>query len=369
MAAKKLKIEELGYRYQIYAPSGYHKTFRIVKIEKGTGKSETIQTSEIDKINELYLNKLLKLDDAREKLMAIVDKLYSKDGVKKVNTFVSPENQRVLDEFWKAEYVPKLKNLSDPDSARYEFERAIEVLGNCSLVKNSKSELQRQVDKSVEGNKQRRVVVKLNTLLKFLNRNFTLDAAEREKQSIKYITLADLPKLLEQLKDVEDVPAEAIKTLHEVAFCTGVLIGESFALNPKSYTPDSDTIKIDKQVDKNGKKRETRVNQRTTVVVPEGKQALLRWFYIKDKIPSSLRLKMSRHTKRAAIAAFKDKSKHITFSDMRHSFAIHLLSKGVPLNMVADCLGIAPTSAKELYGKFDLSGSAISFISRTLKSN
>lgn len=367
---KKLKApEELTFRYQIYPPSGNHKTFRIVKLEKGTGKSETIRTSETEKINEQLLNKLIKAEDAREKLAAIVERLYAKAGVKKVSSVVNPDNKAVLDEFWKAEYVPKLKELSDPDSARYEFERAIEALGNCSLRKSTKSELQRTIDRALDGNKQRRAVVKLNTLLKFLDRGFTLELAEREKSSIKYITLEDLPKLLEHLSDVEDVPAESIKTLHEVAFCTGVLIGESFALDPKSYTPDNDTIKIDKQVDKNGKRRETRVNERTTVVVPEGKRALTRWFYIKDKIPVSTRLKMSRHTKKAAMLAFKDKSKHITFADLRHSFAIHLLTKGVPINMVADCLGISVPSAKELYGHFNLSGSAISFISRTLKTS
>lgn len=367
MSAKKNKtLDDLAFRYQIYPPSGQHKKFRIIKLFK-VGGTETIKLSELEKINSDFQNKLIKSDEARERIEILVDKLYAKDGIKKVETVVHPDNVQILNEYWKSEYVPRLKELEDPDTAKYELERAIEALGNCSLRKNSKSELQKTVNKNAQGNKQRRVVVKLNSLLKFIGRDFTLDAAEKEKRQIKYITLEDLPKLLEHLTDVEDVSVDHIRTLHEVAFCTGVLVGEAFALDERSYTPANDTIKVDAQIDKSGKKKETKVNSRVTVALPEGKDAIYRWFQLRKKIPMHLRARISRYTKRAAMQAFKDKSKHISFSDLRHSFAIHLLKKGVPISMVAECIGVAPAYAKETYGSFGLSGSAVEFISKTLK--
>lgn len=365
MGKKYKSPQGLNYSYLIYPPSGAHKGFRLIKIIKKTNKTETIRSPELEVINDKFIGGELNKLKAREAIERIRENLYEKDGVKKVEIIIHPENKRLLDNYWAQEYVPTLNTLSDPDTARYELERAIEAAGPNSLKTCSKLELQRYVNKVAKGNKQRRVVVKLNSLLRFAKRDFVLTAAKEEKYVIKHITIDDLGLLLDKL------PTEEMRLLHAVCFYTGCLIGEVFALDARTYSPGSDTIKIQSQIDRRGKKRDARNHKtRTTVVIPEGRDALLDWFHVRDKVPHELRMKVYRYTQKAALEAFPNRpSKHITFRDLRHSYVVHLLSKGVPIALVAQCIGTDEKTAKKLYGGFGLSEDSIELISRALKSS
>lgn len=356
--------DEIDYRFRIYPPSGQHNKFRVIKVFKVTQKTETVYSSDIDAINEQFLSKVISADDARAKLSAIVKKLYQRDGVKLSELEIHPDNMKVLNNYWKVVYENRIDV-----SARYEHERAIRFLDNTLLRKNSQSELQKTLDKNAEGNRHRRAVFKINSLLRFLDRDFTLTADTRSLRTIKFITIEDFSKLLQHLPDTENVKAEDIRTLHEVVFYTGVQIGEAFALDSRTYKPDSDTIRVGSQIDRSGKKRAGRLEPRDTVVLPQGRDALMRWFQTQKKIPIDLRVRISRITKKAAFEAFPESYKHITFADLRHSYAIHLIKSGVPIGLVAQCLGISEASAKELYGKYDTSKSGIDYIVKTLKSN
>ncbi len=75
----------------------------------------------------------------------------------------------MLEKFWKDEYDHR--DLVDCESSKNDFKRAIEVAGPLSLYSASRDELQKEIAKHAKGNKQRRVVSRLNTLLKYIQRN------------------------------------------------------------------------------------------------------------------------------------------------------------------------------------------------------
>ncbi|MEZ0208840.1 MAG: tyrosine-type recombinase/integrase [Candidatus Paceibacterota bacterium] len=366
MPTKAKSAEELEYSYRIYPPGGGHKGFRVFKLYKKLFRNEAVKHQDLEDINNKYISNKINKKTARELVEELREKLYLADGVvSKQPKEASTENLKVLNQYWESEYVPRLRRLEDPDTAWYELERAVRSLGKVSLKSASRNELQKQVDIVAKGNKQRRVVAKLNTLLKYLKRDIELISAKKERKEVKHITLEDLPRLLNHIEN------EHIKHLTEVCFATGCRIGESFALDGRLHNPGSDTIKIISQIDEDGKKRDTKNNKtRTAVVIPECRAALHSWFHVRPSFPTDLRFGIARIIKRAATKAFPTQPiKHIVFHDLRHSYAIHLLSKGVPLSLVAQCLGDSITVAEEYYVGYDLSEGAIELITRTLRAS
>ena len=81
-------------------------------------------------------------------------------------------NRDLLEKFWKDEY--EHRDLVDFESSKNDFKRAIEVAGPLSLYSASREDLQKEIAKHAKGNKQRRVVSRLNTLLKYIQRNVKL---------------------------------------------------------------------------------------------------------------------------------------------------------------------------------------------------
>jgi hypothetical protein len=144
---KKTKtLDDLEYAYRIYTPSGGHKVFRIIKINKKSQRTETIKAAELDDVNAKFVEGKLNKETARELVEKIKEKLYEKDGVKKVTSIVLPENKKLLNDYWHKTYVPKLKELEDPAATLYEFERAIEAVGAVSLKKASQNEIKKASD-------------------------------------------------------------------------------------------------------------------------------------------------------------------------------------------------------------------------------
>ncbi len=348
------------YSYRIYPPSGAHKGFRIFKRYKPSGRLEIIKNPKLELLNKSLAIKQISVEEAKPQVENIRKELYALDGIVKPEKFLSRENGLLLERYWNATYTNS--SLVDAQSAKLELRRSLEALGTLELAKAKQTDLQAHLDNVLTGNKHARVVNKLNSMLKFLNRKFILRAQPKAHKGIKFITLADLPALLEHIHD------ERIRTLHEVCFYTGCLRSEATSLDQRSYSIDRDSIRIISQVDKRGAKK-TATKTRTTVVLPEGREAIIRWFATRGHLSLDKQLKASVYTRKASHAAFpKNPSKQITFNDLRHSYAIHLLSQGVQLGLVADCLGINHRSAKELYGEFDLSNDSISYITRVLRS-
>jgi site-specific recombinase XerD len=358
--SKPVDERDLDYSYQIYKPTKGREAFRVLKYFKATGKSETIKHSDIDEVNDKVAAGKLKHDAAEKLIDALRVRLYEMDGVQRREAELSLDNEKLLNKYWVHEYNPKLKLVADPKGAYAELRRALEALNDLSLEHASESELQLHLDRLLEGNRHRRVIVKLNSMLKYLNRDFTLRLAAKQVGISKYIGLDDLHRLLEYLPDSES------RIMHAVCFYTGLTLSEAFDLDQRSYDPKLAAVRIVTVVEGKGELKAT-YKSRMIVVMPEGRSAMLEWFGVRKSVSEYTRKTISRQTRKASMLAFGSQpTKHITFKDLRHSYALHLLSKGVPLGLVAESLGISYLAAKEYYGEFELSPDSVSFIRAAL---
>lgn len=346
--ARKIQQEQLDFSLEVYSPSGAHKSFRIVRVYRGSRKTETVRTDETERVNEAFFQGAISEENARHQMTAIRDTMYKELGISPIVLVWNEENRRYMEEYLKFKYGARMATLKDPASTRNEWTRAMDSVGELDLRRASQAEIEKALS-LFDAVKRARVTNKINTMLKFLGRDFVLSAPEKPKKRISYITKPDLPDLLKVL------PAHDVKVLHEVAFYTGVTIGEAFALDQKSFRHGHHIIDIAEQVDREGKVRESRVKKRSAIYLPEGEKALLDWFHVRENFNEGYRKNIARLTKQAASKAFPEQPyKHITFQDLRHSYAVNLLRapQPTPLWLVAECLGISQAAAKEYYGEF-----------------
>jgi len=277
------------------------------------------------------------LDAAVIQIKAIVRHLYAQDRASVPKVFHSEANKELLRRYWATEY--QHRDLVDVKSARNDFERALAAIGKFSLIAATKEQLQGAVAKFAKGNKQRRLVERLNTLLKFCSRDFKLHKDRPVRHLVKFVTLADFKILAAQISD------KPTRLLVEAAFYTGCRAGELFALNDMSLR-GTVRLQVLRQVDRDGLLRETKTRRyREVNIIMVGVESVKKWCAFKDK--QGLRhLKLSKIVARACKAAGLPV---ITFHDLRHSYAIHCFSKGLKLKDVADSLGNSVTVCEQHY--------------------
>lgn len=330
-------------------PTGRRRSFRILRqIES---QFETVKDRTLDSINQNLKTGKIDLVTAEKNVRALIKQLSPKaDAI-----IHNKDNDRILQRYWEDEYSHR--DLVDPDSERYALERAVRAAGNLSLQSVTREQLQKQINIHFKGNKQRRIVSKLNQLLKWIGRDFTLRLGKESIEDVRHLNEADFLTMIKKLDD-------PFKTLHEVCFYGGFRIGEAFALDPKTFNEESSLIKVLKQVDKFGVKRRTKNSKhRDVFVFPQGHAALTRWFDIRSQIDLPTRKLMSKVTRRACKLAFpKDPSKWLTFHDTRHCYAIMLLSKGVTTSLVAQSIGDAERVVEKYYTGFILSSDSVKLI-------
>ena len=364
LVPSKSSPEHSLYSLEVYSPSGAHKSFRIAKVYKGSRKVETIRTNDTDKVNEAFRIGAMSEADARRQMEIIRDQMLEEAGlVKNEPKEIHNDNRKDMEDYLTLKYGRDMFQLKDPASTRNEWTRAMEAIGDLSLRRASKEQVEEALS-ALDLVKRARVTNKINTMLKFLRRDFILNAPEKPKRRISYITNPDLPDLLAAL------PSHDVKALHEVAFWTGVTIGEAFALDQKSFRHGHNIIDINEQVDREGNLRQTRTKKRSALFLPEGERALLDWFHVRENFNDKARRNIARLTKQAASKAFPEQPyKQITFQDLRHSYAVNLLraSKPAPLEVVANSLGISMAAAREYYGDFAPDNSLYDLVITNLK--
>ena len=346
----------------IFNPHGKHKIFRLIKMLP-TGRSESLNPADLKAINKAFLAGDLSSKEAKKQIEALRKSIYRDYGIANEEPIFNNENLKDLERYWKSEYVPRLVRLVDKKTARWDIERSVTVLGRISLRAGSRQELQAAVDKAVTGNKHRRVVARVNALLKFLGRNFKLIAARKVRPEVRHLTFGEVQKLY------ASIPDRSICIMHATAFRTGCRIGELFALKPQHFNKKTSTLKVLTQIDRNGKERETKNRQRRTAyVLPDSEETLAEWFKVRDKVTMAQRLGVSKITQKYSRRLFPNEPlKWITFHDLRHSYAIHLLGMGVPYNLVAQSIGDSIAVAEEYYIGFDLSATSIDMINKMVK--
>jgi len=323
------------------------KTFAIVERttdENGVHKNRTLNDDRINTINKSLLSGEHTTVYLRAQLKDLVNEFRGQAYPEKI-TANNPENLKIFDRFWAEEY--EHRRIVDKTSAKNEFLRAVRILGNLSLMTADSNSLQRQINSLVKGPKQRRTVAAIRTILRYLGRadvKLTLD--NKTYPEIKYLSEADLNKVITKLPWFDALLARA-------AFYSGGRLGELFALESINFSGYQ--LQINSQIKLTGDKALPKRQKRRRAYVPApGREWVSAWCSIPlDEKLAMRKREYSRIIQKACREAFPTiPSKHVSFHDLRHSYAIYCLSNEVNLSLVAQSLGNGEKVCQDHYSGY-----------------
>lgn len=335
-----------------------HREGKGAELPKGrkTPKSSSVELPALEALNVAWHAGTLSYEEAEKSCRELLKQLRAPKN--RLRVFHS-ENQGVLDQYWEAEYAQRI--LVDAEGMRRSLIAAINVIGHLSLRVATRNELQAAINNACpKATKQRKICSRINQLLAFLKRDFSMTLAKPDSPEVKYITEPELLKLLAQI-DIEHRPL--IATL----FYTGMRLGESFAFKIKK----PGVIRVEKQLDRKGNLRAVKNRRPRTVAVSDAG-----WPYVLECYELMQQGKYPRSrdyrsiTKKAARKLWKDnRQKHLVVHDLRHSFAIHMLHKGCSISEIALLLGDSVAVAQQYYVGFVANDETIDMIRTKLQAS
>lgn len=322
--------------------------------------------TDITAINDLYKKNIIDAATARLQLKVLVKTLYKERDRRRPKNIINDVNYDLFEAYWAQEYGDS-RQVIDKATMHADFLRAIASLGNTSLTASDQPALQSAVNKHFEGhtNKQRRAVSRLNTLLQFVRRGFGLKKWKEEFHAVRHLTLADFEKVMAVVDDY------AFKVMCYIAFGTGLRASEIMGLSDAVWSPSKKHLNISMQLKPDQKKHTATKNRkhRKAYVMPEAYKWLEGWFRLDDAERARLRpLRFARLFRVYCKKVFpKTENKHCAFHDLRHSYAIHLLSREVPLDYVAQSLGNSRFVCEKYYTGYILADASIAVIDNFMK--
>ncbi|CAB4199622.1 XerC Integrase, partial [uncultured Caudovirales phage] len=332
------------HTYQIYPPSGTN-SWRVMRMEPGQ-PSRTVKDDAIDAVKKQYKAGTLTKDQARTQLDLVIERLYKADGVKVSRVESNGENEKLVSKYVQ-EVIRRKRKTSEgsKEAAELYIRRAVLALGETSLLSASKDELQDALDKRYPDQRQRRLVTALNSLLKWAKREVALERHAYIPPQVKHIPYAKLKPVLDRLPEQWAVAAE-------LAHLTGLRIGEIMALEPQHKKRWG--IFVEWQIDKDEKRKLPKNEKRRNVAVFDRALELYgRWMQLKRLIPHEERLRASRIIRSACVRAYPNRREwHLRFHDLRHSYAVACLEKGMSLDWLAMQLGNSVEVCREHYVGF-----------------
>lgn len=340
------------------------KTFAIIKDERDdTGKrtQSTLKDSRVESINALVEQKLRDVTTAEIELRAVIEELYAADRrLRGVGTY-NDHNQKLLEAYWLAEYEGR--DLSDKASAKQRLQRAVDAVGLLSISSASRNDLEKAVINAVAGNAnlQRNRAAALNQLLAFVKRSERIRPMKEKKSQVRHIDAKDLPLLSMNAED------SVTGLLYTVLFATGARLGECITLKYAS----GKSVYIDTQYTRKGDYKETKTrNPRHAYILPGFGSLVAKWSALPMEKKKGFQEEHATHHrrfKRLTLERFDDPIKQCTLHDLRHSYAIHLIQRGVSLTLVAQALGNSVTVCERYYSGFILRPEGVEMIDKTLR--
>lgn len=340
------------FNFFLRLPSQKRKKIKIIKRSYGhvtnpSGCSNvTLINSDLDLINKQLRSEKISLNEAIKASRLLIEKLRKESGLTEHK--INDVNQNILDRFL-SEYKRDRPNLVDFQAARNKFLRNVNLLDNLSLVSASKEELYSKLESAnLPDNRRRECIHKLNTVFKWLGRDLRLVAPYEEIREVNYINEDELVILLNSIDD------SGLKLAIEISFYSGLRVGELKALNKSSIK--NNCINVDAQIDTALKKRLPKNRKKRRAILPDNQIELVRkWSDLEKK--KYTRFYLNKNLQKHTRSVLK---KHIKWHDLRHSFAIHLLSRGAPITLVAQSLGNSVLVCEKHYSGHIISDQGVS---------
>lgn len=332
----------MDYQIKLFKPGKSHRSFRLYKLWAATKGMERIPSPELDKINQGLAEGTLSRAEAERLAVAVKEgHRRARDAQKGLPVlFFNSDNLRLLDAYLQGSYLKRRKTKPASKHRRMvELKRAVGMLNQVSLRVASDDEITDQLFKSIQDPGIYNAMAGcLNSILKYSGRDIRVETLTLDYRSITYLNESELKLVISSLPENTQLACK-------VAFATGCRWGECLALeqNRVKISPKSGKafVYIDRQwhrleqqytPPKRGKRRDT----------------LILSNYLKDvqtwaSLTLEARLEIGNPSAALLAACVKlwpsNPTKHCTVHSLRHSYATHLLQKGVSLSLVARFLG------------------------------
>lgn len=321
-------------RYFLIEASSKRRGFVLVAYTRENDKRKYLKLSDklkgqCAKINKQFKDKVIKHHEAKALFQELINNEYRRNDVRDMvlkNSQLSTINHKLFNQFWAKVYGVRF--LVDENSPRYDILKAIKLIEPLSLATATEQEFQTALKKSSRTeSERRRAIDRLNQVLKFIGRDFTLRKPPKGLRTIQYITKAELDRVLGFVND--PVERDCITTL----FGSGMRLSEALALDPQDF--NGEQLNIHKQLPINGElKLPKRGKTGRSVVLKFALEATERWCAVENKADYRYRIIVSLQD--ACRKAFPtQRNKWVSPHDLRHSHAIHLLGQGASITQVA----------------------------------
>ncbi len=335
-----------------------------------------VKDERIDALNKAYAEAPDKLSEVTKQAEALRAALYAeaKHDRGEGEAVFHSDNLKLLDKFWKKYVLTKRPHI-DANTAFCEYRRAVEALGQLPLLTAPIPEMQRQIGRNLRGNSQRRVILRLRTILRFFKREedaklLVLDHEDEPK--VAYLSRADYLLMRSRVKKHEH------RVVLDCLVYMGMRTGELFASKKEDLI--GQTLLVRWQISRNLEQRGTKNRKtRKTYVFDEGLTALTEWYALSEAAKTKLRNRQwSVVVKSACRRSFpiggkdnppENRDKWLCAHDLRHCFAIWLLEENISLHNVARCIGDSVSVCEKHYTGFILTDDAMDKMVSSIKGN
>lgn len=326
------------YELKLYKPDGRHKSYRLYK-RFAKPPMERVESPVLEQVNKgLKAGELSPREAERlaEEVLNAQKRARAAEAGLPVS-FFAEDNMKVLHNYVTKVYRLRETSQHSKTMRENDLKRAVGLLGEVPIRVASHEELVTRLKKAkLEAKIYNRMAGCLNTLLKYLKRDFIIHAVDSQFSDITVWSLDEVRGVVAALPPNE-------KLLCLTAFATGMRWGECIGLqarfiktNPRT---DRTFVWVDRQWNRTvGKYTDPkRGSKRDTLIVKEFIDPVRQW----AKLDEASRFEASQ-------PALPEHSFH-TF---RHSYATYLLQKGVSLSLVARFLGNGLKVTEDYYAAY-----------------
>lgn len=306
---------------------------------------KTINSPKLQAVNAQYLTRVITKEEASRQVSLIIESLYRSDGAEIERIVSNKVNEKLAERFIK-EVTNTNRRLTD-NSKKAEvgyINQVVRYLGELSITTADIKDITAKLDQRVpDNNKQRKLVGYVNRLMKFAKRHEKVDPPRKKRRPVKYLPISKWPEVKKRL------PERKWQVLCQIAIDSGLRIGEIFALEPHSKLKRG--YNVVNQVTRDGEISDPKWESvRSVAVFPESLKLHDDWMELKNQFSEVERQNASKVIKSACRRAIPNLTQHhISFQDLRHSYAKRLFENGVSLDFVAQNLGNSIRTCEEHY--------------------
>lgn len=305
-------------------------------------------------LNAQLKSGVIDAETLERQLKELIQQEYARNQVQTMairNARLSEDNNKALAAF-KKHYLSRSRS-KDKQSFILSLAKFLSILGETSVFVSSGIEIENKLLNDCESKAEAaRGMRYLNSLLKYLQRLDPNGAPLRlhppllPRNKIQYVTDVELKKIVKQME------CSVCKTMALAIFGSGLRIGELLALDDSSLK--SKILDVQYQIDKSGELAPPKRGSVGRVfVIPQYVEAVESWIDVPDKL--NYRYKLYDELEKASRKAFPDGPQRVWVGphDLRHSHAIHLLSKGATLTQVARNLRNSEEVCRKFYSGWE----------------